>query len=291
MLESILHDVRYAARSLISQPGTTALVVGILALGLGVNTAVLAVAWGVLWRPLPYPAADRLVTVAQVHVERGSESGVRLDRIDEWNHRLGTMRVAGYAARERVVGGAGPPRVMEVAKVTGDFFEVVGMPASQGVVPRFASGDGRAVISASLARTLEEDESGESALGRALTVGEGRYEVAAVMPAGFGFPPAAAPAGWGRYRLVGRLRDGRTVAQARDDATRVARETLEYRSDVVRRAPARPSAVDCRGAARAGGRVRERGDAADRMLGGPGAGSSPSASPSARGWPGWSGPL
>ena len=45
VLESILHDVRYAARSLVRQPGTTALAVGILALGLGVNTAVLAVAY------------------------------------------------------------------------------------------------------------------------------------------------------------------------------------------------------------------------------------------------------
>ena len=130
MLESILHDARYAARSVMRQPGTTALAVGILALGLGVNTAVLAVAWGVLWRPLPYPDADRLVTVAPVNQEDGSESAVRLDRIDEWNRRLGTMRVAGHAARERVVRGAGPPRVMEVVNVTGDFFEVVGMPAS-----------------------------------------------------------------------------------------------------------------------------------------------------------------
>ena len=241
MLESILHDVRYAARSLVRQPGTTALTVSILALGLGVNTAVLAVAWGVLWRPLPYPAADRLVTVAQVYAERGSELGVRLDRIDEWNRRLGTMRVAGYAARERVVRGAGPPRVMEVTNVTSDFFEVVGMPASQGVAPRFASGDGRAVISASLARRLE-DESGESALGRTLTVGEGRYEVAAVMPAEFGLPsaevdvwlgePAVAPVGWAYYQLVGRLREGSTLAQVRDDATRVTRETLEYRPDL-----------------------------------------------------------
>ena len=241
MLESILHDARYAARSVMRQPGTTALAVGILALGLGVNTAVLAVAWGVLWRPLPYPDADRLVTVAQVNQENGSESAVRLDRIDEWNRRLGTMRVAGHNARERVVRGAGPPRVMEVANVTGDFFEVVGMPASQGVAPRFAAGDSRAVISASLARTLD-DETGGSALGRTVTIGEGRYDVTAVMPAAFGFPsadvdvwlgePTIAPAGWGRYQLVGRLRDGPTLAQARDDATRVARETLDYRPDL-----------------------------------------------------------
>ena len=76
MIESILHDVRYAARSLARQRGVTALAVGILALGLGLNAAVLAVAYGVLWRPLPYPAADRLVTVAQVDLQEGRESAV-----------------------------------------------------------------------------------------------------------------------------------------------------------------------------------------------------------------------
>ena len=241
MLESILHDVRYAARSLVRQPGTTALVVGILALGLGVNTGVLAVAYGVLWRPLPYADADRLVTVARVYAENGSESGVRFDRIDEWNRRLRTIRVAGHNARERVVRGVGPTRVMQVASVTADFFEVLGAPAVQGVAPRFANGDSRAVISASLARTLE-DEGGGSALDRTMTVGDGRYDVAAVMPTGFGFPsadvdvwlsqPATAPVGWGYYHLVGRLRDGATLAQARDDATRVARETLDAGADL-----------------------------------------------------------
>ena len=97
------------------------------------------------------------------------------------------------------------------------------------------------MISASLARTLN-DETGGSALGRTVTIGEGRYDVTAVMPAAFGFPsadvdvwlgePTVAPAGWGRYQLVGRLRDGPTLAQARDDATRVARETLDYRPDL-----------------------------------------------------------
>ena len=154
MLESILHDVRYAARSLVRQPGTTTLAVGTLALGLGVNTAVLAVAYGVLWRPLPYPDADRLVTVTQVYGEEGYESGVRLDRIEEWNRRLGTMRVVGHVTRERVVRGAGPTRVMEVASVTGEFFEVLGAPAAQGVAPRFGGGDGRAVIADRRLRVL-----------------------------------------------------------------------------------------------------------------------------------------
>ncbi len=82
--------------------------------------------------------------------------------------------MAAHNARERVVRGAGPTRVMEVASVTGNFFEVLGVPAVQGVAPRLAAADGRAVISASLARTLE-DESGGSALGRTMTVGDRRY--------------------------------------------------------------------------------------------------------------------
>ena len=235
MLESILHDVRYAARSLVRQPGVTALTAGMLALGLGLNAAVLAVAYGVLWRPLPYPAADRLVTVARVNRENGSEAGVALGRIDEWNRRLRTVRVAGYNARERVVRGAGATRVREVATVSGGFFEVIGVPAVEGAVPHLVGGDGRAVVSAALARAVE-DETGRPAVGQAVTIGDSRYDVAAVMPAGFAFPSAEVDA-WvadqpdfrGDLGTVGRLRDGVSLAQVRDDATRIAREDLAAR--------------------------------------------------------------
>ena len=235
MLESIPHDVRYAARSLVRQPGVTVLAVGILALGLGSNAAVLAVAYGVLWRPLPYPAADRLVMVNQVDLRDGRESAVWLGRIDEWNRRLRTVRLAGYQTRERVVRGAGPTRVRAVATVSGGFFEVIGVPALRGAVPRLAGGDGRAVVSAALARAVE-DETGRPAVGQALTIGDGRHDVAAVMPAGFAFPSAAVDA-WvadepdfsGDRGAVGRMRDGASLAQVRDDAARVAREDLAAR--------------------------------------------------------------
>ncbi len=239
MLESILHDVRYAVRSLVRQPGVTALTVGMLALGLGLNAAVLAVAYGVLWRPLPYPAADRLVTVARVNLTWGGEFGVALDRIDEWNRRLRTVRVAGYNARERVVRGAGPTRVREVATVSGGFFEVIGVPGVEGAVPRLVGGDGRAVVSAALARAVE-DETGRPAVGQAVTIGDGRYDVVAVMPAGFAFPSAEVDA-WvadrpdfrGDGGTVGRMRDGVSLAQVRDDAARVVREDLAARGSRV----------------------------------------------------------
>ena len=229
MLESIVHDVRYTARSLVRQPGVTALAVGSLALGLSINTAVLSVAYGVLWRSLPYLDVDRLITIAEVYEEDGLEHRVGFDRIAEWNRRLRTARVAGYDTRERVVRGGGPTRVMEVATVSEDFFDVLGLPAARGVVPRVPGGDARAVISAPLARAFE-DRTGRSALGQAMTVGDRRYDVAAVMGDDFAFPSAAVDvwlvvaAGSGAYRLVGRMPEGTTIPQARDDATRVARE-------------------------------------------------------------------
>ena len=235
MLESILHDLRHAARSLVQQPGVTVLAVGILALGLGLNAAVLAVAYGVLWRPLPYPAADRLVTVAQVDLRDGRESAVWLGRIDEWNRRLRTVQLAGYLTRDRVARGAGPTRIRAVATVTEGFFEVIGVPAVEGAVPHLAGGDGRAVVSAELARAIE-DETGRHAVGQAMTIGDGRYDVAAVMPAGFAFPSAEVDA-WvadrpdirGDLGTVGRIRDGVSLAQVRDDTARVAREALAAR--------------------------------------------------------------
>lgn len=54
---------------------------------------------------------------------------VPLGRVDAWNRRLRTVRLAGYQARERVVRGGGPTRVGGVATVSEGFFEVVGVLA------------------------------------------------------------------------------------------------------------------------------------------------------------------
>lgn len=230
---SLIDELRSAVRSLLRQPGVVALAVGVLALGLGVNVAVLAVAHGVLWKPLPYPDAHRLMTVAEVYEEGGPEHGARLGQLREWNLRLRTARVAGYAVRERAVRGAGQSRVLEVATVTGGFFDVVGVPARLGDVPGFAPGDAGVVISATLARMLDTGTDGP-AVGQGVTIGDRRYDVAAVMPAEFAFPsedthvwlapPGVAAEGSGSYRLVGRMRSGTNVARVREDATRVARE-------------------------------------------------------------------
>ena len=63
MTDQILKDLRYSFRSLLRAPAFTLLAIGILALGIGANSAIFSVLYGVLIKSLPYPEPDRLVVV------------------------------------------------------------------------------------------------------------------------------------------------------------------------------------------------------------------------------------
>src|SRR5688500_8206441 len=74
MFGATAQDVRQALRLIRREPAFTFTALATLALGIGLNTAIFSVAYGVLWRPLPYPNSDRLVIISSA---QQSEAGPR----------------------------------------------------------------------------------------------------------------------------------------------------------------------------------------------------------------------
>jgi putative ABC transport system permease protein len=235
IMRSILDDLRMAWRSLLGARGIMVAVILTLAVGTGANTAVMAVAYGILARPLPFATPSQLVIVDVVRQPSGGRTGITFDDLGEWTRRLeGASSVAGFAATDLAVLGQGDPAIVHSLLVTSDFFRVLGTSPELGR-PLASDYESIAVVSdrysrraASVGRTL----------GHPLRVGGLAFHISGVMPPAFAFPnddidmwvpadlfgkaPIPGNSGDSRsYRLVARLKPGTSVLDFRAEANRV----------------------------------------------------------------------
>ena len=130
-LETALQDVRYAARTLWRAPLFTIAATLTLALGIGVNTAMFAVVYGVLIRPLPYADADRLYSLFQTSGRPERTRVTMLDFVD-LQAQVRSMRVAGIVGNGFTFTGNGDPELAIGHLVSGQFFDLLGAKPALG---------------------------------------------------------------------------------------------------------------------------------------------------------------
>jgi putative ABC transport system permease protein len=244
-VEGIWQDARYAFRVMRKRPGFSALVIATLALGIGVNTTSVAVAYGILMRPLPYTEPSRLVILNLLFPD-GGDLGYSPGVLQDWLPRLRTVEAAaGFYRREVTVHSAGRSTVVPAALVTDRFFDVLGTAAASGHLPS-RSNSLDVVVGRRWMNQLMPGERSES-VGAPISISGTPHTIGGVMPSDFAFPddeigvwlqsPALIPGtkseSSGYSKIVARLKPGVTLDQFRDDANRVRLELNPRSREIV----------------------------------------------------------
>jgi predicted permease len=237
-LRHLAQDIRYGLRMMRRELRFASVAVLTLALGIGACTSIFSVVDAVLLRPLPYPEAERLVSLREVAGKGRQITFAEPNFLDvrARNHTLSAT--AEYnAGLTTVLGGSEPVRT-SVASVSGDFFKVLGVRPATGrsFSPEEAKAGGSpvAVVSHGFWQRLLGGRNELAA--RPLRIGDTSYTVVGVMPQGFNFPRDAevwapielTPSSPSRTshgkRVIARLRDGVTLEQAGADLNTIGRQ-------------------------------------------------------------------
>src|SRR6476619_6659835 len=195
MIETLAKDIRHALRLLRRDPGFTFTALATLALGIGLNTAIFSVAYGVLWRPLPYPSPDRLVIISSAQL---TATGVKT--FNTWTpgsyealrQNVTTLeQLAAYTSINVQLTGRGEALQVGALDVSPNFFATLGVTPARGrafLTGAAAPDDDRtAIVSDRLWRIwLKADP---AVVGQALTIDGVPRTVVGVLPPDFSFKP------------------------------------------------------------------------------------------------------
>ena len=251
-----LQDVRHTLRQLRNSPAFTATAVSILALGIGLTTAIFSIVEGVLLRPLPFLNPKNLVILGDVlqasNCDYCSHASVTAADIRNYmRDAQGFTHLGGYHTTGFELSGTGDPVPVRATRMSGEVFAALGVSPQMGRAFTQQEDDQHqpvAVLSYGMWRSRFQGS--PNIVGTKILLDRRPYSVVGVMPRDFEFPlmpghlnhselwvplslrpeefTAGSAASW-NFRMVGRLKPGVSAAQAQTDAQRVAQETMrEY---------------------------------------------------------------
>jgi predicted permease len=246
-IDILLNDLKYTFRTLRNDRGFTLVAVLILALGIGANIAVFSVVNTLLLRPLPFPDAQQLTWIAPPPTKCGlSCATYSTDAYDEFRQYSHSFQdVTGYFAFSSPgnlslsLGGAPIPATS--IDVIANFFQLLGVQPAMGRVfrPEDALNGAAPVVLITDAWWRAQFNADTNIVGKAFDINGHQTTVIGVLPRSFDFGAVFSPGSkvdaitplnlygpprdWGNIiTMIGRLKPGVALEQARQDASSVA---------------------------------------------------------------------
>ena len=241
---TVLGDVRYAVRALARSPGFTAVAVLTLALGIGANTTMFSLMNAVLLRPLPFPVAERLVTVWKGRISSPTQLNiVSLPNYRDWKERsrvFDDLALLDSAGRGYNLTGGSEPEQVSGVRVTASFFTVLGVRPLLGrtFLPEEEDPGRDRVVVLSYGLWNRRYGAEPSLVGKTIPIDGQDRTVVGVMPPQFQFQAWGGPrelwvpAGWTKgdregignsFIAIGRLAPGVGLERARAEMDAIGR--------------------------------------------------------------------
>lgn len=245
-MEALVRDIRIGIRSLWKHPGFSVVAVLTLALGLGANTAIFSFVNGILLRPLPFPAADRLVVLSEKNPEKRRDLPVASPRnLEDWERQSQTIEQFG-AWRDwhfRLTTADGPAPVSSAISSPG-LFGVLGIQPLRGRWPSTEEnqpGHDRVVV---ITNRFWQSQFGraEDTVGRTLLLDKQPFTIIGVLPPEFETlnlgsfdvwaplsvdPDQALGREARNRRVLGRLKSGVQLTEAQTEMSTIAARLAE----------------------------------------------------------------
>jgi predicted permease len=251
-VDSLLRELRLAARQLKRSPGFAFTAVLMLAFGIGATTAIFSVVDGALLRPLPFPQANQLVTLGDQ--ASGRDMGQRdpgwvtaPEVVTYEREQTSFSHLGGFQFKNLNLSGVGQPASIIAVRMTPSVFAALGVAPMMGRVFTAQEDTQHEQVTVLGYGTWKSRFNGNlNILGTKILLDRKPYVVIGVMPRNFSFPLVdrtssialwvpmsffpgelnADQLGNWSFQMVGRLKPDVTAAQAEEDANRVAKQIM-----------------------------------------------------------------
>lgn len=244
MVEQLVQDLKYGARILHKNPVFTVVTIFTLALGIGANSAIFSMIYGVLLRPLPYQKGDELVVLQQeAPLARTANVPFSVKEIADYREQNRSLAdLAEHHTMSFILLGGDEPQRVETGVVSHNFFDMLGVKPVLGraFLPSDEAHGADAVLLLSFKYWQQKQGGDEKIVGRTFRMNDRTHTVIGVLPpmpqypseCDIFMPTSACPTRSSeRFKanrnarmmtVIGRLKQDVPITQARADLAAVA---------------------------------------------------------------------